>query len=50
MSKSDPDGRITQAVSDRIACLSMDIHESLRESAAELQALLDQNAKKGDRK
>ena len=40
MSVADRDGRIAQALSDRMACLSMEIHESLFERLA---AFLDQH-------
>jgi hypothetical protein len=32
MATCDPDGRIMQSLRDRMACLSMEIHESLLDS------------------
>jgi hypothetical protein len=41
VSVADKDGRIAQMVYDRLACVSMSIHEHLRESSAALHDLLD---------
>lgn len=41
MSVADKDGRIAQQVADMQACLSMEIHESLREGLERVEALID---------
>lgn len=40
MSVADKDGRVAQMLSDRLACLGMSMHESLRESEAAMRPLL----------
>lgn len=41
MATGDPDGRIAQAVSDRLICLRIEIREYLDEGREELRAELE---------
>lgn len=41
MSVADKDGRIAQVVSDLHTCLSMSLHESIRENSEALRRMID---------
>ena len=48
MSTADRDGRIAQWLSDGMACLGMEIHESLLDAQRRLAQLLDNAADDDD--
>ena len=48
MSTADKDGRIAQWLSDGMACLGMEIHESLLDAQRRLAQLLDNAADDDD--
>lgn len=45
MSTADRDGKIAQLLADMLACLAMEINESVRDSATEFEAVLSEIAR-----
>jgi hypothetical protein len=45
MSAADSDGKIAQRIADMHTCLTMGVNESIRESAAEFEVVLDDLAR-----
>lgn len=40
MATADPDGKFAQMLSDRLACLGIEINESMRAAGGKIEALL----------